>query len=100
MLKKLILAVAVMGLIGAATSTASAQWYGRGGYCPSPYYHNSYRPSYGGVYYRGPSTYFGPSYGYGGYRGFRSYGGYGGYGGYGYGGYGYGRSGISIRIGF
>jgi hypothetical protein len=95
MLKKLILAVALIGLFGATAGTASAQGYGRRAYCPRPYYHNSFRPSYGGVYgYRGPSTYFGPEYG------FRTNSGYRGYGGYGYGGYGYGGSGISIRIGF
>lgn len=90
MLKKLILAVAVMGMIGVAAESASAHGFGRRAYCGRPYYHNSFRPSYGGVYgYRGPSSYFGPRYG------FRSYGGYPWYGGYGYGG-----SGIAIRIGF
>jgi hypothetical protein len=94
MLKKLILALAVMGLIGAAAGTVSARGHGYrgGGYCHRPHYHHhhAYRPYYGGAYYRGPSSYFGPGYGY---RGFGGY--YGGYGGYGYGG-----SGIAIRIGF
>ena len=91
MLKKVILALAVMGLVGAAAGTASAQGYGRGGYCYGPRYYQSYRPYSAGYYsYRGPSSYFGPRYGYG-YGGYRGYGGYGGYG---------GRSGFSLYIGF
>src|SRR5688572_26985206 len=99
MLKKLLLAVAVMGLFGAAAGTASARGYGgygRGGHCYRPHHHHAYYPSYGGAYYRGPSSFYGPRYGYRGYGGY----GYGGYGYGGYGGYGYGRSGVSISIGF
>lgn len=97
MLKKVILALAVMGLFGTFAATASAHGYGRGYGC-RPYSYGSYgryyrpsyaRPYYGG-FYRGPSSYFAP-----GYSGRYGYGGYGGY----YGGYGYG-SGISVTLGF
>ena len=122
MINRILLAVAVcVGSITIAESTSEANdcYYGRGhghrgqayrsanvyrapvvvarpyyGYDAPVYRHTS--PTYRAYSpYRG--SYLSPNIGYG-------YGGYGGYGGYraysGYRGYGYGRSGISIGIGF
>ena len=86
MLKKVILALAVVGLFGATDTTASARECGCGhcGHHGAYYGHGGYYGGYGGPYRRGfhrdPSTYFMPPQGYGYY-----YGGHPGFGGYGYG---------------
>jgi hypothetical protein len=96
MLKKVILALAVLGLFGMSVETASAHGWGHGSSCYGPYYGGYgggfYRPYYGVGYggyagyspyaFRGPSPYFGRPYGYPGF-----------------GGYGYGR-GFGVSFGF
>ncbi len=87
-MKRLMLAIATVGLIGFAANTASADScrYGRG-------YYGGYRAARVSPYIGGYYGYRGPSYGYGrGYYGYPRYGA--GYGNYGYGSGYYGRSGL------